>query len=52
LREEIVKNDCSLESVKFKAFQRARIFPPKTRREFFNRIDPEPPVASVRYPER
>jgi hypothetical protein len=45
LRAEIVKSGCSLESRKFPTFY--SIFPPNTRREFFNRIDPQLPVASV-----
>jgi hypothetical protein len=47
LRAEIVKSGCSLESRKFPAFYSATIFPPNTRKEFFNRIDPYATVVNV-----
>jgi hypothetical protein len=49
LRAEIVNSGCSLESRKSPAFYSATIFPPNTRREFFNRIDPLQALANGRY---
>ena len=48
MRAEIVKSGCSLETRKLQAFYSATIFHPNTRREFFNRIDPDLPVATDR----
>jgi hypothetical protein len=42
----IIKGGCALESRKLPVFYSATIFPPNTRREFFNGIDPIPPIAN------